>query len=115
MSQSQPPMYMLSTIKIRPGKMAEFCELMPRLVQVMERHGWRLMGAWTHLGGRINVVLDLWQIPDANALPGGLGALMTALEWPDIARALAEYVEDEVIQLMSTLPYDPGRIPDHCP
>jgi hypothetical protein len=72
------------------------------------------VGAWTHLGGRINVVLDLWQIPDANALPSGLTELMTELEWPDISRALAEYVEDEVIQLLSTLPYDPGRIPDHC-
>ena len=114
MSQSQPPVTVLSTIKIRSGKLPEFCELMPRLVQVMERHGWRLLGAWTHLGGRINVVIDLWQIPDANALPNGLAALMTALEWPDIARALAEYVEDETIQLMSTLPYDPGRIADHC-
>jgi hypothetical protein len=114
MSQSSATLFVLSTIKIRPGKMPDFCELMPRLVAIMEAQGWRLLGALTNLGGRINVVVDLWQIPDANALPGGLVALMAALEWPEISRALAEYVEDEVIQLMSRLPFDPGRIPDHC-
>jgi len=114
MSQTNPPLFLHSTIKIKPGKMMDFCELMPRVVTIMEAHGWRLVGAMTNLGGRINVVVDLWQIPDANALPSGLVALMSALEWPDIARALAEYVEDEIIQLMSRLPFDPGRIQDHC-
>jgi hypothetical protein len=114
MSDPSATLFVLSTIKVRPGKMPDFCALMPRLVPIMEAHGWRLLGALTNLGGRINVVVDIWQIPDANALPGGLGALMSAFEWPDIARALGEYVEDEVIQLMSRLPFDPGRIADHC-
>lgn len=114
MSESSATLFVLSTIKIRPGKMPEFCELMPRLIPIMETYGWRLLGALTNLGGRINVVADLWQIPDANALPGGLVALMSVGEWPEISRALGEYVEDEVIQLMSRLPFDPGRIPDHC-
>jgi hypothetical protein len=114
MSQSPAPLHILSTIKIRPGKLPQFCEFMPRLVQFMERQDWRLLGAWTHLGGRINVVIDLWQIPDANALPRALGVLMVAAEWPEMSRELAEYVEDEAIQLMSSLPYDPGRIPAHA-
>jgi hypothetical protein len=113
MRQSDQSLFVLSTIKVRPGRIPEFCELMTRLVPIMEAQGWRLVAALTNLGGRLNVVVDLWQIPDANALPGGLVALMAALEWPDISRALAEYVEDEVIQLMSRLPFDSGRIPDH--
>jgi hypothetical protein len=115
MSQAQPPIFFLATIKVRPGKMAEFCELMPRVVAIMEAQGWRLVGAWTNLGGRINVVIDLWQIPDANALPGGLGTLLEDLNWPELARGLAEFVEDEVIQLMTRVPFDPGRIPDEWP
>jgi hypothetical protein len=114
MSQSSATLFVLSTIKIRPGKMTDFCELMPRLVPLMEAHGWRLVAALTNLGGRINVVADLWQVPEANALPNGLTGLMSAAEWPEISRALAEYVEDEAIQLMSRLPFDPGRVPDHC-
>jgi hypothetical protein len=43
-----------------------------------------------------------------------LGVLMVAAEWPEMSRELAEYVEDEAIQLMSSLPYDPGRIPAHA-
>ncbi len=113
MSDPSATLFVLSTIKVRPGRMPDFCALMPRLIPIMEAHGWRLLGALTNLGGRINVVVDVWQIPDANALPAGLVALMAALEWPDIARALGEYVEDEVIQLMSRLPFDPGRISDH--
>lgn len=107
-----PPLYMLSTIKIRAGKMLEFCELMPQVVAIVEAQGWRLMGAFSHLGGRLNVVVDLWQIPDANALPGGIQALIGASEWPDIARGLAETVEDEFLQMMTKLPFDLGRMPE---
>ena len=114
MSQSKtPPLYMLSTIKVRPGKMGDFCALMPQVVAIVEAQGWRLVGAFTHLGGRLNVVLDLWQIPDANALPSGIGALIAARDWPAISRGLADYVEDEFLQLMTKLPFDLGRIPEH--
>ncbi|MDP9084529.1 MAG: NIPSNAP family protein [Pseudomonadota bacterium] len=110
MSQANPPTHFMATVKIRPGKMLQFSELMPRIVAVMEQHGWRLLGAWTTIVGRLNVVTDLWQIPDANALPSGFGALMMAHDWPDIDNSLAECVEDEVLQIMVRAPFDPGRI-----
>ena len=110
MSHSNPPIHFMATIKIRPGKMLEFSALMPRIIAVMEQQGWRLLGAWTTLVGRLNVVIDLWQIPDANALPSGFGALMMSHDWPDIAHSLAECVEDEVLQLLIRAPFDPARV-----
>ena len=110
MSNTPAPIHFMATIKIKPGKMTEFSALMPRIIEVAEKQGWRLLGAWTPIVGRMNVIVDLWQIPDANALPSGFGALMMTHDWPDIAQSLAECVEDEVLQLLLRARFDPGRV-----
>jgi hypothetical protein len=109
MSANSPPLYFLATLKVKPGKMAEFLEVMPRVVAIMETQQWRLVGAWGHLIGRLNVVVDLWSVPDANAIPRGFAALMQRLEYPELSQALGDCVEDENLQLMTRMPYDPGR------
>lgn len=102
--------YLHVTIKVRPGKMNEFCELMPILVGAAERHGWKLLGAWSNVIGRLNVVVDLWEVPDANSIPAQFAQLMQLSDWPQLEQRLAACVEDEALQVMGRLPYDPGRI-----
>lgn len=101
---------MLAVIKLKPGKMLEFNETMTRVVPIMTQFGWELAGAWTNIIGRFNVVYDLWTVPDANAVMSGFLGLMRASEYPELARILAGCVEDEQLQLMMRLPYDPGRV-----
>lgn len=101
---------MLAVIKLRPGKMLEFNETMTRVVPIMAQFGWELAGAWTNIIGRFNVVYDLWTVPDANAVMSGFLGLMQRSEYPELAQILAGCVEDEQLQLMMRLPYDPGRV-----
>jgi hypothetical protein len=110
MSATNPPLYFLATLKVQPGKTAELCEVMPRVVAIMEKSGWRLLGSWTNVVGRFNEVVDLWSMPEANTVMGGMMALMQHLDYPEIAKALAGCVEDETTQLMVRMPFDPGRI-----
>ena len=110
MNANTPRLYLLATLKVRPGKMVEFGEAMARVVVIMEKQGWRLEGAWGHMIGRLNAVVDLWSLPDANTVPQGFAALMQHLEYPALSKTLAETVEDEVLQLMARMPYDPGRV-----
>ena len=103
-------LYLHVTLKVRPGKMNEFCELMPILVGAAEQHGWKLLAAGSNLIGRLNVVVDLWKVPDANSIPTQFAALMQLSDWPQLEPRLAACVEDEVLQLMGRLPYDPKRV-----
>lgn len=105
-----PRLPVLAVIKLRSGKMAEFSAVMEKVVPIMEQFGWRLEGAWTNVVGRLYVVYDLWTVPDANGVMGGFAGLMQRLEYPEIARVLSECVEDEQLQLLAPLPFDPGRI-----
>jgi NIPSNAP len=103
-------LYLHVTLKIRQGKMHQFCELMPRMVSEAERHGWKLLAAWSNIVGRLNVVVDLWEIADANSIPKQFSHLLALADWPQLEQRLAECVEDEVLQVMGRLPYDLGRI-----
>jgi len=110
MVESNLPLYLQATLKVRAGKLEALSEVMKRVVPVLESHDWKLLGAWVNLVGRLNVVTDLWRVPAANAIPTGFIALMQELDWPDISRGLAECIEDETLQLMLRAPFDPGRI-----
>lgn len=107
---ANPRVPMLAVIKLRAGKLAEFSAVMTRVVPIMEQFGWRLEGAWTNIVGRLYVVYDLWTVADANAVTAGFAGLMQKPEYPEIARVMAECVEDEQLQLLTAMPFDPGRI-----
>ncbi len=109
MNAPGPRLQLLAILKLRPGTMPEFNEVMNRVVPIMAQHDWILAGAWTTLLGRLNVVYDLWSVPDANAVVSGFLGLMQRSEYPQIAKVLADCVEDEQLQLLTRLPYDPGR------
>lgn len=103
-------LYLHVTLKVRAGKMREFCELMSVLVSAAERHGWKLLAAWGNVIGRLNVVVDIWRVPDANSVPAQFAQLMQSSDWPELEQRLSACVEDEVLQLMSRLPYDPQQM-----
>jgi len=60
-------LYVHAVLKIRIGGYERFCEAMARQLPILEGYGWKLVGAWTTAVGRVCTVIDLWEIPDANA------------------------------------------------
>ena len=97
--------YLHVTMKIRPGQMARFNAVMAEVVPEMEARGWTLLGAWSNLIGRLDTVVDLWQVEDANAVRT---TLMAAAGHPDFPRwyeTLSDVVLEETLQLMLPLPY----------
>lgn len=99
MSQT-PPQILHVTLKIRPGRLNEFCTLMSKLKPVAEAGGWKLLGSWTTLIGRLNVVVDIWEIKESSQVQSVFEAFFAHPKWPEWERQLGEYVEDEVTQLM---------------
>ena len=92
--------YLQASIKLYPGKLQDFTKLLNTLLPVVGKHGWKLVGSYASVVGRLNTVVDLWELPDA-------AALQAALSDPEMAKAaprISEIVEDETLALLTKLP-----------
>jgi len=92
--------YLQASIKLYPGKLPDFIELLNKLTPVVGKHGWKLLGSYATVAGRLNTVLDVWELPDPNAL-------QAALSDPEMQKAgarISEIVEDETLTIMTKLP-----------
>ena len=92
--------YLQASIKLRAGKLQEFVSLMNSLTPVVGRHGWKLLGSYATVVGRLNTVLDLWELPNEAALHAALSDAEMAKHAPRIA----EIIEDETLSTLNKLP-----------
>ncbi len=92
--------YLQASIKLRAGKLPDFISLLNTLTPVVGKHGWKLLGSYASVIGRLNTVVDFWELPDATAL-------QAALSDPEMAKyapQISEIVEDETLALLAKLP-----------
>jgi hypothetical protein len=92
--------YMTASIKLYPGKLPDFIALINEISPMLAKHGWKLMGSYASLVGRLNTVVDFWELPDPNAV-------QQALSDPEMQKfgpRIATIVEDEVLSILTKLP-----------
>ncbi len=99
--------YMLATVQVKYGMVPKFTEILTHLVPILERKGWRMLGAYTTSVGRLFKVYDLWEIPDSNSFGSVLGQALEEPEFQQWAVQLADCVEAEEVELLDKLPYSP--------
>jgi len=99
--------YLHVTLKLYEGKVARFCEILSHLVPMLERRGWKLVGAWENQIGRRNTIVDLWELPDANSVQSVLAEAGREPEFQKWAAQLEGCIEEEVLQIMTKVPYSP--------
>jgi hypothetical protein len=99
--------FLHASIKVRPGCVPRFNAVMAQMKPALEAEGWRLVGGWITTVGRLSQVVDVWEVQDANAVTGVLGAVRHHPKFPEWYGELNAVVEDEVLQLMVALPYSP--------
>ena len=92
--------YLQAAIKLYPGKLQDFTTLLNSLLPVVGKHGWKLVGSYATVAGRLNTVLDVWELPDPNALQ----AALTDPEMQKAGARISEIVEDETLTIMTKLP-----------
>ncbi len=92
--------YVQASIKLHPGKLQDFIALLNELTPVVAKHGWKLVGSYASVIGRVNTVVDLWEVSDANAV----GALMASPELQKYGARIAGIIEDEVLTVLTRLP-----------
>jgi hypothetical protein len=92
--------YLQASIKLRAGKLQDFVALLNALTPVVGRHGWKLLGSYACMVGRLNTVVDLWELPN----PGAVEAALSDAEMQKHAPRISEIVEDETLTLLTKLP-----------
>jgi len=99
--------YLHATLKIRPGMVPRFNAVLAEMKPALELQGWRLVGAWMTTVGRLSEIVDVWELPDANAVADVLGAVSKDPRFPVWYAELNAVVDDEVLKLMVKVPYSP--------
>ncbi|TMA57420.1 MAG: hypothetical protein E6J80_06430 [Deltaproteobacteria bacterium] len=92
--------YLQASIKLRPGTLPQFVSLLNQLTPLVGKHGWKLLGSYASAIGRLNTVVDLWELPDPNALQ----AALSDPEMQKFAPQINEVIEDETLALLMKLP-----------
>jgi hypothetical protein len=70
------------------------------------KHGWKLLGSYASVLGRLNTVIDLWGLPNETAI-------RAALSDPEVAKyasRFGEITEDQTLNMLNKLPIsDPEK------
>lgn len=97
--------YVFAHIKLRAGKVQKFTEMLNSLAPQLEKHGgWKLHGSYFNVIGRLNTVVDVWEVPDANSVQTTLEIASQDPEFQKWVPVIEECVEDETLQVMTKLP-----------
>ncbi len=60
--------YMQASIKLHPGKLPDFIALLNKVTPLAAKHGIKLVGSYASIVGRLNSVVDLWELPEPNSV-----------------------------------------------
>ena len=92
--------YMTASIKLHHGKLQDFMELIGDIKPLLAKHGWKLVGSYASIVGRLNTVMDLWELPDPNAVEKAL----LDPGFQTFVPRIKEIVEDETLAIVTKLP-----------
>lgn len=94
--------HMMSTLHIRPGMSQSFLQLLKeRILPILQtKAGWKLVGSFETRVGRLNTIVDLWELRDCNHFSEAFAAFREDPDYPAIRIAIDEHVEQETLTFM---------------
>jgi hypothetical protein len=93
------------TMDVEAAGMGRFLAVMAEITPILEGQGWRLAGAFLQRTGRLNTVIDLWELRDFNHYDEALKQLTAHPRFPELAKTLAETVRNETVVFADKAPY----------
>jgi hypothetical protein len=108
MGSAMSKIYIHATLKLRIGGYDRFCEAMSKQVKINEEQfGWKLLGGYVTLVGRVYTVNHIWELPDANTFFDSTGEWRKGPDYPSFRDACADTVEEEILAFCKKTPYSP--------
>ncbi len=97
--------HMQATIEPNPEGLPQLLAVLAEMVGILEAEGWRLAGAFQQRSGRLQTIIDLWELDDYNHYARGLQALSRHARFPAIAQVLAANIRSETLVFLDKAPY----------
>ena len=101
-------MYLIARLELSYAGIADFLAIAPKVRAKMEARGCRMLHAMMTDIDRLNTVIHIWQVPDADTYFAAVSALRADPECPEIMAALARSVINETLSFASDTPYAPA-------
>jgi hypothetical protein len=97
--------YLHVTLEVHAAGLGRFLAVMEEAVPILEGAGWKLAGAFIQRTGRLNNVIDLWELADFQHFDTGLQALRKHAKFEAIKAVLDDTVASETIVFADKAPY----------
>lgn len=92
--------YMTASIKLHPSKLEDFIALINKILPIVGKHGMKLVGSYASIVGRLNTVVDLWELAEPNTIE----KVLSDPELQKFAPMISEIIEDEQLAILTKLP-----------
>ncbi len=93
------------TIEVKASGLAKFLDTMAEVTPLLEGWGWRLHGAFVQRTGRLNTVIDIWELRDFSQFDEVLKKFAAHPRFRAIKAILDETVISEAIVFADKAPY----------
>lgn len=97
--------YLHVTLEVRAAEVARFKAVMARTTPVLEAAGWKLAGAFMQRTGRLNTIIDLWELEDMGHYDRGIGALVSRPDFAEIKAEIDACVATETVVFADRITY----------
>lgn len=97
--------FLQATLEIDGAGYERFFRTMAEWVPIIEAGGWKLNAAFMHRTGRLNTVIDIWELEDMNHMDRGFMALMAHPRFPEFKKVLDETVRSETLVFLQKFSY----------
>jgi hypothetical protein len=97
--------FLQATLEIDGAGYARFVQAMARWVPIIEESGWKLNAAYMHRTGRLNTVIDIWELEDLAHMDRGFAHLMSHPDFAQFKQVLDETVKSETLVLLQKFSY----------
>ncbi|MFT4052921.1 MAG: NIPSNAP family protein [Novosphingobium sp.] len=101
-------MYLIARLELSYAGVMDFLAIAPKVREKMEARGCRMLHAMMMDIDRLNTILHIWDVPDADTYFAAVNALKADPEFPEIIGALARSVVNETLSFASDAPYAPA-------
>jgi hypothetical protein len=93
------------TLEVKANGVAKFVEAMGEATPLLEGWGWKLHGAFIQRTGKLNTVIDVWELEDFVAFDAVLKKFVAHPRFAAIKAVLDETVNSETIVFADKAPY----------
>lgn len=101
--------FLHATIEARPAEMGRLLSVLAQMKRILAEAGWGMVGCFTFRTGRLNTIVDLWELEDMNHYDRGIRAIAAHPSFGEIREVLSAAIISETLAFADRVDLDALR------